>query len=222
MIDPSSFAPALPAVAATLISTTALLVSEYRENAVGRAIFKTVASLGFVGLALNEARLETAFGLCITVGLCLSLAGDLALLVRGAGRAFYIGIGLFLLAHLAYLCAFFAVEQNLLWAGGLLIVLAPVARRLHRWLAADIHSKLKVAVTAYIVVITAMVCVAFSTSVSVMSLVMLAPTALLFMVSDIGVAAQRFKGAGFQTKLWATPAYFVAQLSFALHTMIDF
>ena len=71
---------------------------------------------------------------------------------------------------------------------------------------------------AYILVIIGMVAGAVGAWMHTPTVVGLVPTAGLFLVSDVGVAMQRFKSAGFRTKLWAQPAYFVAQLAFAWHT----
>jgi uncharacterized membrane protein YhhN len=220
MLNSLDLSPALPWGLLTLVSTGALLLAEHRDHAGARVVFKTAAATGFVGLALVQGAIETAFGAWLTMGLVLSMFGDLALLARGAGRAFLTGIGAFLLAHVAYLGAFFSVGIHPAWALAGLVVFSPIGVVLYRWLSKDVPSTLKLPVLAYILVITLMVAGALGVWGTQPDLTLLPPTAALFMISDIGVAMQRFKGAGFSTKLWATPAYFIAQFLFAIHAML--
>ena len=222
MLNSLNLSLTIPWGLVTLVSTGALLLAEHRDHAGARAVFKTAAATGFVGLALVHGAIEAAFGAWLTMGLILSMIGDIALLARGAGRAFLTGIGAFLLAHVAYLGAFLSIGIHPGWGLAGLAVLSPIGVVLYRWLSKDVPSALKRPVLAYILVITLMVAGALGVWGTRPDLSMLLPTAVLFMISDIGVAMQRFKGAGFSTKLWATPAYFIAQLLFAIHAMLVF
>ena len=215
MIETNTF---WPWAIATLVSTGGLLMAEYRGHVAGRVIFKSTAAFGFLGAALSQGFAPTGFPMWVTLGLALSVIGDVCLLVPTTGRAFLVGIGAFLLAHNAYFLGFWTLGVDELGFISAVVVLAPVAWMLHRWLVPDVPKRLKVPVLSYIIVITMMVAGAVGAWAHTPSAVWLVPTAGLVMASDIGVAIQRFKTADFRTKLWAQPAYFVAQLSFAWHT----
>ena len=215
VIEPSTF---WYWVLITLSATAGLLIAEYRHHSVGRVVLKTTAALGFLGAGLSHGMATDGFSRWISAGLALSVLGDLCLLVPTAGRAFLAGIGAFLLAHVAYLLGFWSLGIDGLGFGSALVLLVPCAWVLHRWLAADVPDGLVAPVLSYIAVITIMVAGAVGVWWRAPHLAGLVATAVLFMLSDVGVAMQRFKGSGFETKLWAQPAYFVAQLSFAWHS----
>lgn len=216
MIDPSTFTPwAIVTVAAT----GGLLLAEHRGSVSGRVVLKTVAALGFLGAGLSGGLPTPGLPLWIVVGLSLSVVGDLCLLATIAGRAFLAGIGAFLLAHLAYLIGFWSTGIDAVGFSCTLGGLIPLAWALHRWLSPDISNRLRPAVLLYILVITLMVAGAVGVWVHTPLFSGLVPAAVLFLVSDVGVAMQRFKGAGLRTKLWAQPAYFAAQLTFAWHVV---
>lgn len=215
MIDPTTF---WPWAVVTLGATGGLLVAEYRHHSGGRAVLKTTAALGFLGAALSQGLATGGFSLWVTLGLMLSVVGDLCLLSQAKKRAFLVGIAAFLLAHVAYFIGFWFLGINGLGFGLTLSGLAPLAWGLHRWLAPDVPEPLRVAVLSYILVITLMVSGAVGVGVSHPELVGLVPAAALFMISDVGVAMQRFKTERFRTKLWAQPTYFTAQLAFAWHS----
>ena len=209
-----------PWVAGTLAAVVALVAAEHSKSAAWRALLKTTAALGFVGLAVTHGQVETGVGLWILIGLLLSLTGDICLLPRGAGGSFLAGIGAFLLAHLAYLGAFLHIGVDFSWLIGSVVLLGPIGWAIHRWLSPDVSEKLRLPVLIYIVVIIAMVAGAIGAWGRDQTLYLLPITAGLFMLSDVGVAMTRFKSAGISTKIWASPSYFVAQLMFAIHTMM--
>ena len=91
--------------------------------------------------------------------LCLGWVGDIAL-VSAQRTWFLLGLGSFLLSHLAYIGAFATVRPNalvaILVAAGLLVPAGLVARWLWPHLGADMRGP----VLAYIAVISAMVAAA--------------------------------------------------------------
>jgi len=179
-----------------------------------------LAAFGFFGIAIAHGPTKTPFSLWITTGLGLSVIGDLCLLSRKIGRVFVVGIAAFLLAHIAYIVAFFHVGIDWVGAAASLLILLPLAITVHRWLRPDVPAALQRPVLAYLVVITTMVACAAGVWAQHHAIFSLLPTAILFMASDIGVAMQRFKQGRFGTQLWAIPAYFAAQLLFAAHVLL--
>jgi uncharacterized membrane protein YhhN len=213
MLEHSGFTPW---AIATVIAVMGLLMAEYRKHSRAKAIFKTAAAMGFVGTAVAAGPWGEAWSIWIVVGLGLSLIGDVALLPAGTGRWFYLGIGAFLLAHVAYAVAFFCLGIALPWLAATALILAPLSLQIYRWLAPDVPEKLRRPVGTYIAVIACMVCMGMGAFGNDPDRMLIPPAVLLFLASDIAVAKQRFKEASFRNKLWGLPTYFTAQLLFAL------
>ena len=209
-----------PCAAVCIVSMALLLAAEHRNNDSLRAAFKSIASTAFLAAALTMDPLTHPWALWISVGLALSVVGDLALLVPNTGRWFVVGIGAFGLAHAAYLCAFFFLGIDLAISAGSALILVPVGLKVYRWLAPDLPPKMKRPVVGYICIISAMIAGALGAAGQNHSLWYAALAAVIFMLSDVGVAMQRFKGSGFSTKAWFVPCYFLAQLMFAWLTTV--
>jgi uncharacterized membrane protein YhhN len=121
--------------------------------------------------------------------LVASLLGDVFLMLPR--DAFIPGLVSFLVAHLAYVGGFLTVGMEPAWlvAGGVVVAvaLATVGRRLLAALRAGPHSGLLMPVTAYLVVISAMVVVAWGSAALVA-----AAGAVLFFASDALIGWRRF------------------------------
>src|SRR5262245_28705207 len=107
----------LPEILTALVGlfVAALLVSDLREARRSAFVCKAAASLCFVVLGLSLSILgRGAFGVFVFAGLVMAFGGDVALAVPG-GRAFLVGLGLFLVGHLAYIAAFAAVVPPGAW-----------------------------------------------------------------------------------------------------------
>jgi uncharacterized membrane protein YhhN len=193
-----------------------LLFAEAGDHSVLKAGTKVPASLAFIATALLSGQATTGpFSELVVVGLVLGAIGDAALLSREQ-RPFRLGIAAFLLSHVAYIAAFMVLGVS--WTGCLaaLLVLAPLAVGIRRWIG-DKAGPLARAVTAYVVVITAMVTGATGAvvyGISTQRLVLLA-AAVLFFVSDICVARDRFVAPGMMNRIVGLPLYYAAQLLFA-------
>lgn len=196
-------------VAITVTATLVLLFAELRHNTALRWIAKPIAALGFVGAALSANATSSDYGRAVLAALLLSLVGDV-LLIPKSKAAFKGGIAAFLLAHVAYIVAFFAHGTSLSIAALPLLVLVPAAALVLRVLYSKVPQNLKIPVLSYIVVISAMVAVSVGTQ---------NPTiiagAIIFYFSDLCVARERFLAPGFVNKAIGLPLYFGAQLIFA-------
>jgi uncharacterized membrane protein YhhN len=199
-VTPSDLA--LAAVSALL---GAHLVAEARGAAVARAATKVAASLGFVALALLGG-VEGPFGAGILAGLVLSVAGD-ALLLSGRRAAFLAGLAAFLLAHVAYAAAFAGASAPAAWT--LLPLGAALALAL-RWLWPHLGT-MKGPVVAYCLVISAMVFLALGVARPEVR-----AGAVLFYLSDLLVARDRFVQPGLANRLAGLPLYYAAQVLLAL------
>jgi uncharacterized membrane protein YhhN len=166
-------------------------------------------------LLLIVGRPTSRFSELVCVGLVASVAGDAVLL--GAGPTpFMIGLGFFLIAHLAYVAAFATVGvwSAAAWAGlGVVVVATPV---LIRVLWPRVGS-LRGPVLAYAAALSAMVVAAFSTLGGALPDAALAALgAVLFYVSDASLAVNRFVRPIRYASLLSVGVYWLGQLGIAL------
>lgn len=183
--------------AASLIG---LLLAVLRDQRTPRALFKILCSAGFLLLALSLG-LKTFFATWIFVGLSLSALGDVFLIFRSS-KTFLFGLISFLLAHLAYILAFVQVATLSLWALALALSLAALWVR---WLWPYLVGW-RVPVLAYCLVIALMLFSALGVNNPVIRL-----GAILFVLSDVFVARQRFVAAGHLNPLVGLPLYYAGQ-----------
>ena len=193
MLNGTDYTTLIPWVLATGLGTAGLLIAERYGFVRLRALFKTIAALSFLGAALAHDPLASGFSLWLTIGLALSVIGDLCLLRKGTGSTFKLGIASFLAAHLAYLWAFIMAGVDWNSIGISLVVLTPIGVKIHRWLLPDLPGGLRHPVLAYLLVISAMTASSVGVWQHNPNLVGIPIAAALFMLSDVGVSIQRFK-----------------------------
>lgn len=186
-----------------------------KELEMRRRLSKIAASLAFVLLAV-PAFGRDGFGTWMFVGLVAGAAGDVALLGRGA-RAFMIGLGAFLVGHIAYVVGVAHVVPPSKWLGAagfgavLPLVVAGLAMR-------ALWPKLgafRIPVLVYVAAIVAMVVGAYAARDELTHGTVLAIGATLFFASDLAVARDRFIARDFSNKLYGLPAYYLGQLLIA-------
>ena len=199
-----------------LVCMTCVVIAlffERREMQGVRLVFKALASTAFPVAAYVAGAFESFYGVAVFVGLALSWWGDV-LLVSRARALFLTGLVAFLLAHVAYSAAFIA--HGIKPAACLIaavIAIGPVIVVL-RYVLPHVASDMKVPVIAYMVVITAMVLLsagAFGAGAHWA----LPVAAVVFFVSDVFVARDRFVAPGFDNAVLGLPLYYAAQLLFA-------
>lgn len=193
------------AAAATVLLVAGHLAAEARGAAVPRAVTKVAASLAFVLLAAARAG-GSPFDRLVLAGLCLSLLGD-ALLLSARRPAFLAGLVAFLLAHVAYAAAFAPRSATPPWVA--LPILAALVAVL-RWLWPHLGG-MKGPVVAYTLVISAMLHLALG-----VARWQVPVGAILFYASDLLVARDRFVRPGLSNRVAGLPAYYAAQLLFAM------
>lgn len=197
------------AVVAAAVAT--VLIGEWKQLRWMRYSAKPVASLAFVALAVVRFPGSGPFGAWLLLGLVLCAVGDVSLL--GEGVAFRVGLTIFLLGHVAYVLAFLhlvpASEWPLLLAAPVVVASVLAAR----WLWPHV-GVLRVAVAAYIAVITVMVWGGLSAGWSVGAWTVMGAS-VLFYASDLFVARQRFIRAEIWNRVAGLPMYYTAQLLFA-------
>jgi uncharacterized membrane protein YhhN len=207
------------AVAGMVLTGMGLVASLSAELARRRALLyiaKPTASLGFLLVAFGSGASDDAFGIWILVGLVLSLFGDVALMFTGRA-AFLAGLASFLLAHIAYVGAFLKAGVSPKWtviaAAGAVVVAAIVLR----WLLPHVEDDMKVPVLGYVAVISVMASLAVGTLGAGLT-ALIVTGAVLFYISDLFVARDRFVSPGFVNTLAGLPLYYLAQVLLALST----
>lgn len=201
-------------LALCLLFTAVLVAAEWWKRPGIRALSKTLASACFVGAAAVGGALTGGPGVVLFVGLVLSMIGDLCLLSR-AKRWFIAGLAAFLLAHVTYLVAFLLL--GVAPAGFLailpgLVVMVPV----WRWMG-PLSWPMDRAVAAYMAVITLMVVCALAAVLHTPSPLrgLLLVAAVLFYLSDLCVARERFVQSHPINRTLGLPLYYGAQVLFA-------
>jgi uncharacterized membrane protein YhhN len=204
-----------------LVATVALLVRAglkhlqqqiYLLKPISTLLVITVALLSFLTPAV-----QPSFTLGITVGLVLSLGGDVALMFK-SNKAFLTGLVLFLLAHIVYTISFTVPNgfhpQDLV-TGGVLLVLGTA---IYLYLLPGL-GRMKGPVALYILVICLMVNRATSTFFgdffTTTQAWLLTLGATLFYFSDLVLAINRFRHP-FEANRFGLFLYFGGQLLIAL------
>jgi uncharacterized membrane protein YhhN len=218
----------LAAVMAVAVAGT--LSAETRRSPLRRYL-KMAAATGFVAVALSGGALDTTFGSIMLVGLALSWIGDLALTYAGR-TAFIAGLSAFFSAHVVYSVAFAVpdatgfydrgIDWRIVASAGLL--LAAIGFAVARRLLPRVPRELRWPVAAYIVVISVMVAFAVGHMIirtgplTIWSQALdwrIVAGAILFYVSDLAVARDRFVTPGIANRMWGLPAYFSGQFLLA-------
>lgn len=205
----------------------ALVYAEYAGNDPLRTGSKFVASGAFVALGITLAREVAApdaltYARVILVGLVFGAIGDIALLGRSQ-RAFLAGLVAFLIGHLAYVAAACLLVSPAAWVSGgdaiALTAIPVVAGSIAlRWLWPKLGA-MRVPVIFYVLTIVTMVIAAIAVwrahALPSPQRTWLLIGAVLFFISDIAVARDKFVAKGFANRVWGLPAYFSGQLMIA-------
>lgn len=189
------------------------LLAEQRGMRTARAVTKVLASLGFIIAALTVGALHSLFGILLFSGLLLSFLGDI-LLLGSAEKVFRIGLAAFLIGHLAYMTAFLVMGIDLIFFLSATVAAAVAGVWAFRWLKPHLQQNLLIPVSAYIIIISFMAAAAAGCTAGGAPLRLLIG-ALLFYVSDIVVARNRFIKPAFVNKIVGLPLYYAGQFLIA-------
>ncbi|MBL0918967.1 MAG: lysoplasmalogenase [Hydrogenophaga sp.] len=189
------------------------IVADRRAWPLARGVFKLGASSCFVGVAIALGATQSGYGQLVLGALLLGWVGD-ALLLSRRTPAFMAGLGAFLLSHGLFAAAF--ASGALAWQamGVAMVVASAVGAVFLRWLLPRVPGQLKPPVLAYVVVILAMCVTATGHTVATERWIVLLG-ALLFAVSDVAVARDRFVQRSHANHVWGWATYFAAQLLLA-------
>ena len=198
-------------VGAACVVLVVFLLFDLRTPA---AAAKLIASSAFIGLALISGANRSTFGRLILLGLFCSWFGDM-FLVGSSQTAFLLGLGAFLLAHVAYVAAFVAHGVDRRWVLAATIPMLALALAVTVWLNPYVAPYLSIPVRTYTAVISVMVIMAIGTRGAGGSTLILTG-ALLFFVSDLSVAALRLVETEWPTYVLGLPFYYGGQVCLAL------
>lgn len=173
---------------------------------------KMAASTGFLATAIAGGAFRSIYGAIIFAGLVFSWWGDL-FLNSSAGHFFLLGLVAFLLAHLAYSAAFLAHGVRATWAAVGLALAALFSVPIALWLYPHL-GEMRYPVLGYIIVISLMVTLSIGAQ-GIRANRWLLAGAVLFYLSDIFVARQRFLMPSIWNPLIGLPVYYAAQLFLA-------
>ena len=182
------------------------------EDRTEEVFSKTAASVAFVILGAVRWSSGDIVGGWIVAGLALCAVGDVLLLGK---RTFDVGLLAFLLGHVLYVAGFHAALPVGRWSWLVLAPLLIVSGGAARWLWPHLGRR-RISVLAYVVVISAMVWGGVSVYAGGILPWTAAAGALLFYLSDLAVARQRFVHESFVNRAIGLPIYYFGQLLLAL------
>lgn len=203
------------AVAAALL--IGLIWAEKTEDSKKKLAFKTPLSCMFAATALMQPQPLPSYFYLIFIGLILGLAGDVLLAIPGQ-TSFRAGLFSFLGGHVLYVIAFVGLASADSWLSFMQIFFLAVSFGIFLEFRPHLGDMMG-PVIAYIVVITAMVMSAWAafeggvlpTAGSWFILV----GAVLFYLSDLFVARDRFMAPGQINRVLGLPLYYGGQFIIA-------
>jgi len=177
--------------------------------------FLIVASTGFVFTSLTAFMNHISrYGVFVIVALIFCWFGDFL-----GHYNFIASLLAFLLAHLAFIVAFFfhgVNKKGLFVSLGIFLISSSV---IFHWLYPFVPDSDKIFVSIYMIVITAMVVLALGTR-SSLSQIIISLGALLFYISDIFVARWKFVDQDSVNAFFCYPLYYTSCLLFALSILV--
>ena len=209
--------PNILIVVLAIILLSVLLYFENKQQMKGLLATKTLLSSLFVLAALLQPHPMLRYYYFMLAGLLFCLAGDI-LLALPQKKMFLRGLIAFLLGHVFYIFAFlnFTRSGPWTWTGTLVILI--VSSVIYLWLRPRL-AKMKIPVLCYCLVITVMLAGAWSifadSGLTRPGRIMLFSGALVFYISDIFVARDRFLKKEFFNRLIGLPLYYAGQFLLA-------
>ena len=194
------------------------LIGAEKTNAPSRILFfKIPLSFLFILVWGLQPYQNTLVSILVGVALVCCLGGDV-LLAFGASITFSLGLIAFLCGHLLFASAFF-INGTIGPGMAVGVILVGVAAKfIWRWLAPHL-GHMTIPALAYLVVISIMVCGAWSIllngQIPHQARVGMLVGAVLFYLSDIAVARQRFVINDHRNRIVGLPLYYGAQFILA-------
>lgn len=201
-------------IVAAVVSLALNLFGTYTHRATLVYVFKPLTTAIVIAIALLQSDAPHRYRVAILIGLLLSLAGDVFLMLPR--DRFVAGLVSFLLAHLAYLAAFTA-GVRLAARPMFFIAYALVGAVLLSFLWSRLGN-LRIPVLLYVAVILAMAAQAAvrASLLGTTAALLAAVGAALFVISDSLLAFDRFRGRFASAQALIMTTYIAAQLLIAM------
>lgn len=203
--------------AACLTGALVSVLGEWRSSDPIRSAAKVAASTAFIAIAAINGGSASFYGRAILAALVFSWVGDV-LLLSARNSFLTAGIAAFLLAHFAFAAAFMSLAADLTALAAALLIMSAFGAVMLRWLWRHLDNFYRLAVPVYVLAIVVMTSLAAAVSAAVGSYAALA-AAIIFTVSDIAVARDRFVMRSIVNKAWGLPLYYAAQIVFAVSVL---
>lgn len=179
--------------------------------------FKTPLSILFVGAALIQQHPVQSYYQLVLAGLVCGLIGDVCLALPGK-KAFRAGLVFFLIGHLLYVIAFVGLTRQSDWVAPAHLIIAAVSLGVFLWLRPHLGTML-IPVALYVIVISVMAAAAWvaflNPNLQRSGALTLLLGSILFYVSDVFVARDRFVESAFVNRLLGLPLYYSGQFLIA-------
>lgn len=185
----------IPALA---VAVFFLIRAEFLERRRQIYVIKPISTLMVLAVAVVsflEPTRNEMYTIGVLLGLLFSMGGDIALMFQENRKAFTVGLGLFLVAHIVYGVVFTFLGRFSAWDVFSTVVLLVAAMGFYKLIQPNLGS-MKGPVIGYILIISMMVSRALSVLASPVftygQALMIVVGALLFYFSDVILAANRF------------------------------
>jgi uncharacterized membrane protein YhhN len=192
-----------------------LLFFEKADKPRGKLLTKPFLSCLFILAACVQSPADRSYFLPILLGLIFCLGGDVFLIFP---KTFLAGLISFLTGHIFYVWAFFSIAATSTWTWVFLGITIIAGVIVFLWLKTNLGS-MKVPVLFYILVISLMVVgggtVMGDTGINGKGRLLVFAGALLFYISDLFVARNRFLKKEFVNRLFGLPLYYSGQFLIA-------
>lgn len=195
------------------------LLGEYRSSTRITVAGKFSAATAYIAAALSLGATLTVYGRVMLLGMVFCWLGDLFLVSRQSRQLFLSGLVSFLAGHVAYTVAFVTrgIDTGaVLWA---VILMSLFGWRVGVWLFPHVNPNMRLPVWLYLAAISIMMVMAAGTQ-AFNSDIFILLGAMLFVLSDLAVARNRFVEPAFVNRAVGLPLYFGAQLCLAASVAI--
>ena len=203
--------------AACLAGALVSVLGEWRRSDPIRSAAKVAASTAFIAIAAINGAAASFYGRAILAALVFSWVGDV-LLLSARNSFLTAGIAAFLLSHFSFAAAFMSLAADLTALAAALLIMSAFGAVMLRWLWRHLDNFYRLAVPVYVLAIVVMTSLAAAVSAASGSYAALA-AAIIFTVSDIAVARDRFVMRSIVNKAWGLPLYYAAQIVFAVSVL---
>ena len=205
----------VPLCCLTLCWVGLLVFGHARTNRTLVWAAKPAASSGFLLACYAAGALNTVYGRWVFAAQVFGWMGDI-LLIPKQRTIFLMGMIAFMLGHLILVGAFISYTPfNVVMGAGAAAGLTALGVWIHNWVIPNVPMSLKLPVRLYVVIISLMVATAVATLDTNPHPWLLGVGAVLFYLSDICVARQRFVQPALVNQAVGLPLYYAAQLLLA-------